>query len=91
MLLLLVRVQGATCIFISIQCIFSPSRAVSRSWPPRADYEVELVCGEFKRGASVCMLHASPSSVRGPWQFLVWPGLRISSLSGNQSLVWAAG
>lgn len=50
-------------IYISIQRIFSPSPAVSQCWPPRADYEVELVCGESERGVSVCALHASPSSI----------------------------
>lgn len=51
-------------IYISNQRIFSPSRAVSQCWPPRADYEVELVCGESERRVvSVCVLHASASSI----------------------------
>lgn len=72
---------------MSIQCILRLSQSVSQSELPQADYKVEVVCGESQRGVAVCMLHASLSFNRGPWQSLVWPAIGTPSLSGNQSVV----
>lgn len=71
-------------IFISIQGIFSPSRAVSQSQQPWADYKVEVVCGESRRGVAGCMLIHPLSRVHGS----LWFGLLSEHQASVETRVW---
>lgn len=66
-------------IYISIQCIFIPSQAVSPRCPGQT---------LRSRWFAVNELHASLSF--GQWQSLVWPAIRTPGLSGTHSLLWVA-